>query len=414
MKPDKKTYIYIGILFLLALSLFGYLFLNFSILNFKMLIFWSALSVIVESLLILLPNNRVGVSVGSAINLASTIVGGPLIGTISSSLGFLFRCPYIPEKGRRHLFNTPFYITIFNISQSIIVTGIMGLIYLKIGGSIGTFHLLGTLGILFLGTILNTIIISGLMSILNKERFTKVWLSNIRGVIWSALAIGTLGIIIALAFIGYGYGAVILFFGPLLLARYSFKLYMDMRNLHISTIQTLTKTIEAKDPYTSGHAARVEEYSVRLAEAYGLPLDKIESIKTAALLHDIGKIAINDNILNKADRLTREEYEEIKKHPSIGADIISKMDFFKDITIYVRHHHERYDGKGYPDGLVGDDIPIEASILAIADSYDAMTSNRSYRKALTKEEALKEIEVNAGTQFHPLLADVFVCTMKDD
>ena len=143
-------------------------------------------------------------------------------------------------------------------------------------------------------------------------------------------------------------------------------------------------------------------------------MDKIESIKTAALLHDIGKIAINDNILNKADRLTREEYEEIKKHPSIGADIISKMDFFKDITIYVRHHHERYDGKGYPDGLVGDDIPIEASILAIADSYDAMTSNRSYRKALTKEEALKEIEVNAGTQFHPLLADVFVCTMKDD
>ncbi len=103
---------------------------------------------------------------------------------------------------------------------------------------------------------------------------------------------------------------------------------MDMRNLHISTIQTLTKTIEAKDPYTSGHAARVEEYSVKLAEAYGLPLDKIESIKTAALLHDIGKIAINDNILNKADRLTREEYEEIKKHPSIGADIISKMDFF--------------------------------------------------------------------------------------
>ena len=227
------------------------------------------------------------------------------------------------------------------------------------------------------------------------------------------IPVGTLGIIIAIAYIGYGYGAVLLFFGPLLLARYSFRLYVDMRNLYISTIQTLSKTIEARDPYTSGHANRVEEYSVMLAKEIGLSTEKIRDIKTAALLHDIGKIAIDDSILNKSSRLTSEEYAQIMKHPGVGADIISKMDFFKNIKEIVRYHHERYDGKGYPEGLVGDDIPLEACILAIADAYDAMTSDRPYRQALDKGQALKEIEKNAGTQFHPDLAKTFVSIMSD-
>jgi putative nucleotidyltransferase with HDIG domain len=186
-----------------------------------------------------------------------------------------------------------------------------------------------------------------------------------------------------------------------------------MRNLYISTIQTLSKTIEARDPYTSGHANRVLDYSVKLAKEIGLSDEKVQNIRTAALLHDIGKIAINDSILNKSSKLTSEEYAEIMKHPSVGAEIVSKMDFFKNIKGIVRYHHERYDGKGYPDGLVGDDIPLEACILAIADAYDAMTSDRPYRQALAKDEALKEIENNAGTQFHPELARTFVSIMSD-
>lgn len=234
-----------------------------------------------------------------------------------------------------------------------------------------------------------------------------------RGLILNALAVGILGIIIALAYLGYGYWAVLLFSGPLLLARFSFKLYMDMKNIHLSTIETLSKTIEAKDPYTSGHANRVMEYSVLLAEEYGLSESKIQKIRTAAVLHDIGKIAINDNILKKATGLTSEEYAEIKKHPSVGADIISNMDLFKDIKGIVKYHHERYDGKGYPDGLKGEEIPIEACILAIADSYDAMTTDRPYRKALDKEVALEEILSNTGTQFHPELARIFVKKIRE-
>ena len=249
------------------------------------------------------------------------------------------------------------------------------------------------------------------LSVSNNTKFFKTWGTNIKGVFPSAVAVGSLGVIMALAYISYGYGAVILFFGPLLLARYSFKLYVEMRNLYISTIQALNKTIEAKDSYTSGHASRVEELAVRLGEDYNLPFDKIEDLKTAAILHDIGKIGIHDSILNKAAELSQEELQEIMKHPSIGAEIIDKVDFLKNITPIIKHHHERYDGKGYPDGLKGDEIPIEACILTIVDSYDAMISDRPYRKALSKEEALEEIRVNAGTQFHPELAERFVSIM---
>lgn len=412
MELNKNTKNYITTIFLIAIISYLILIINFNILDFNMLLFWTVLTLIVESLLILLPNN-VGVSVGYAINLASVVVGGPLLGTTASFLGLLFRCPKIPERGYVHLFNTPSYKTIFNISQSVIVTSSMGWVYIYFGGKVGQVYIMQTILILLLGTILNSILISIMMSNMTGQAFTKIWFSNIKGTFASAIAVGTIGIIIALAFIGYGYWAVILFFGPLLLARHSFKLYIDMRNLYISTIQALNKTMEAKDPYTSGHANRVEEYAVGLAEFHGLSFNTVEDIKTAAILHDIGKLGIDDSILNKTSKLTQEEYAIIMKHPSIGAEIISNVDFLKKVTKMIKYHHERYDGKGYPEGLVGEDIPIEACILAIADSYDAMTSDRPYRKALTKDEALNEIEKNAGTQFHPVLAEKFVAFMSN-
>lgn len=413
MKLNKKTFTYITTLFIISIIAYIFLLFNFGISSIKMLLFWSILTIVVESLLILLPQNSVGISVGFAINLASIIVGGPLLGTTASFLGLLFRCPKIPERGYVHLFNTPSYKTIFNVSQSIIVTTTMGLIYLGSGGKFGEFYLFQTILILFVGTLLNTIIISLLMSFITGQKYSNIWISNIRGTFPSSIAVGTMGVIIALAFIGYGYWAVVLFSGPLLLARYSFKLYIDMRNLYISTIQALNKTMEAKDPYTSGHATRVEEYAVGLAEFHGLPFNTVQDIKTAAVLHDIGKLGIDDSILNKASKLSQEEYELIMQHPSIGAEIISNVDFLKKVTKMVKYHHERYDGGGYPEGLVGDEIPIEACILAIADAYDAMTSDRPYRRALTQEEALNEISKNAGTQFHPVLAKKFVTFMSN-
>lgn len=412
MGLNKQTKFYLGLLVVLAISLYIYLIFNFSIGSLGLFLFWAILAVIVESLLIPLPNNTIGVSVGYAIEIATIVVGGPLLATTASGLAFLLRAPNIPGRGYVHVLNLPFYKSLFNVAQSIIVTALTSLCYLRFGGKIGAFTALPTIIILLLGIILNTSIISAFISLSEKKDFINTWVGNIRGIFPSAIAVGTLGIIVALAFIGYGYWAVILFFGPLLLARYSFRLYMEMRNLYLSTIQALNKTVEAKDPYTSAHANRVGEYAVELAEAFELPFTSIENIKTAAILHDIGKIGINDSILNKASRLTAEEYQEIMKHPSIGADIICKVDFLKDITVIVKHHHERYDGKGYPDGLKGDEIPIEASVLMIADSYDAMTSDRPYRKALTQEEAIEELRKNAGTQFHPELVVKFISIIE--
>lgn len=382
--------------------------LNLPIPSLKMLIFWTILTVIVESLLIPLPNNTIGVSVGYAINLASIIVGGPLLGTTTAFLGVLFRVPKIKGRGFIHALNLPLYKTVFNISQSIIVTSLIGYIYILTGGKVGEFSSIPTIIILLSGVVLNTIIISGFLSIANKQNFINIWITNIKGVFPSAIAVGTIGIIIALSFIGYGYGAVILFFGPLLLARFSFKLYIEMRNIYISTIEAFNSALEAKDPYTYGHASRVEEYSVKLGQAHGLSNDKIQNLKNAAILHDIGKIGIKDNILNKAGKLTQEEFREIMTHPTIGADIIKKVDFLEKISDTIRYHHEKYNGEGYPEGLKGEEIPIEACILAIADCYDAMTSDRPYRKALTSDEALEEIKRNAGTQFHPELAEKFI------
>lgn len=413
MGLNKKTKIYLGFLAIIASVLYLYIATNFSMTDLRMLFFWIALSITVESLLIPLPNNIVGVSVGYAVNIASIIVGGPLLATSASAIGVLLRAPKISGRGYVHLFNLPTYKSVFNVSQSIIVTSLMSFCYLALGGIVGAFSLLPTFFILVIGVVFNTSIISGFLTVSGDNKFTTTWLSNIKGVFPSAVAVGTMGIIIAIAFIGYGYGAVLLFFGPLLLARYSFKLYIEMRNLYISTIQALNKTVEAKDPYTSGHANRVEKFAVELATAYQLPFESIENIKTASILHDIGKIGINDAILNKTTRLTNEEYSEIMRHPSIGAEIISKVDFLKDITTIVKHHHERYDGHGYPDGLVGDQIPIEACVLTIADSYDAMTSDRPYRKALTPEEAFEELKKNSGTQFHPGLVDAFIKMMTN-
>jgi putative nucleotidyltransferase with HDIG domain len=182
--------------------------------------------------------------------------------------------------------------------------------------------------------------------------------------------------------------------------------------LLFETLNVLVRAIEASDPYTSGHSMRVSAYAEAIAKQIGLPQNKIDLIKSAALLHDIGKIGIDKNILNKKGRLEDEEFEKIKSHPEIGASIISDLSYLSNISGIIRHHHERNDGKGYPDGLSYDNIPLETSILTIADSFDAMTTNRPYRSSLSLETALKEIKDNEGTQFNPDIVDDAIIALQ--
>lgn len=182
----------------------------------------------------------------------------------------------------------------------------------------------------------------------------------------------------------------------------------DLSELFYSTIKSIAFALDAKDKYTHGHSMRVTLYSLALAKRVGLSDSLLEEIETTGLLHDIGKIAIPEKILLKPGKLTPEEYEIIKTHPELGGRLVNSIEKLKLISNWLKSHHERYDGKGYPDGLKGEEIPISSRIIAIADTYDAMTSDRAYRSALSHEVALEEIQRCAGTQFDPELAMLFI------
>ncbi|MCF8101839.1 MAG: response regulator [Desulfarculaceae bacterium] len=185
-------------------------------------------------------------------------------------------------------------------------------------------------------------------------------------------------------------------------------LYESMvSNLH-STLGALVRAMEAKDPYTRQHSRRVTNLAVLTAEMMELDASQIESLKFAGYLHDIGKIGVKDHILLKETKLTAEEYEEIKRHPAIGESIIRAMDLSQDERHIVRHHHERWDGRGYPDGLAAEDIPLLARVVAVADAYDAMTSDRSYRRSRRVREAVAELTACAGSQFDPAVVEAFL------
>lgn len=188
----------------------------------------------------------------------------------------------------------------------------------------------------------------------------------------------------------------------------------ELERAYLDTIGILRQTVEAKDPYTRGHSDRVSEYSVLIGKKLGLDEKTLHILKIGGLFHDIGKIGIPDSILLKESKLSDEEYSQIKNHPMIGVHMLGDAAIFSDILPIVKHHHERYDGRGYPSQLVGDDIPYVARIAAVADTFDAMTSKRSYRDSLPIDVVRAEIERCSGTQFDPNIAKVFLDIMNND
>lgn len=186
------------------------------------------------------------------------------------------------------------------------------------------------------------------------------------------------------------------------------KLYDEQQKTYLNTIQALVSAIEASDSYTRGHSERVTHFSLGLARELELPQNRLKVIERAAILHDIGKIGIDLSLLHKEAKLTADDVAELHQHPTIGMKILEPIEFLQDVRLCIGQHHERYDGLGYPNKLSAEHLLLESRILAIADSFDAMTSDRPYRKALEIEVAIKELEVNAGTQFDPTLVPIFV------
>ncbi len=192
------------------------------------------------------------------------------------------------------------------------------------------------------------------------------------------------------------------------------RLLLELHELFVESITALANAIDARDPYTRGHSQRVTEYSLRICKHLPLSQEEIDYIQYAALLHDIGKIHIRDDILHKPGKLSESEFEEMQKHPAYGAKIMEPVKRFRTILPFMFHHHEKFTGKGYPYHLKGEEIPLAARVIAVADAFDAMTSDRPYRTGFSTDDAIKELERNAGTQFDPMIVEIFIKILQEE
>ncbi len=400
-----KLKIYIGIITASAIALFIYLIPSLLSLSniWLVLIFFLAMSVFAEFIPVDLPMAG-SITIGFPVDFVIVLVYGPALAMLISAISAI-----ISEALEK---KTSWYKIIFNASQYALSVGVAGLTYQYIGGVVGfqnffKFALPAALCALTY-CVINSILVTIVISFSQEARITTVWRVNIKEMIPSYLAEAPMGFLMAIVYVEVGIIGILLFFLPLLLARRSFELYTKMRKVYLDTIRALAAAIDAKDPYTKGHSERVAETSIALAQELNLSDRDIENIEYTALLHDIGKIGIADNILGKDSSLTVKEFDKIKEHTVMGAKIIEPVDFLKNSYKAIYHHHERYNGKGYPDGLKSEDIPLSARIIAVADAYDAMGSDRPYRKKLNKDKILNELKDQSGKQFDPEIVKALI------
>jgi len=354
---------------------------------------------------------NISFSTSFAIQLASFILFGPLLTYIIILIGFSFRILKV-NNGYKHIFNTPIYGTIFN--QCILILPILygNYVYMKFGGeyNINNFYkdLFPIAVFCLVVCVINTFLISTIFAISTKKNIIYSFISNIKLMSLNILVMAPFGIILAYVFNLYSYGGVIVILVPIILTKYTFSLYIKSKSQYVETVDVLMLAMEARDKYTQGHSKRVAEISSSIAKELKYNEWKIERLNMAALLHDVGKIGIDDQILNKPGKLTNEEFNIIKTHPLIGYNILKDIKNLENILPIVQYHHERYDGKGYPDGKRAEELSLDVFIVQLADSIDAMASDRLYRKAFTHDMIIEEVKKCSGTQFHPKVVEAYL------
>ena len=291
---------------------------------------------------------------------------------------------------------------------------------------------------------LRTGLVSSVVSLSTEQHAWLVWREKFQWLFPHYVLFGLLGLALAIAYQQLGVTGLLAFAAPPIMMRLAMKQYVDkttrsaamlkrkneqlqkanreilamserLKETYAATLEALAAALDARDSETGGHSSRVTVYTMDMARELGVTegTDEWLDIERAALLHDVGKIGVSDAILNKPGPLTSEEWQQMRKHPAIGYDMLKDVRFLSSAAEIVYAHHERYDGKGYPTGLKGEDVPLGARIFAVADAFDAMTSNRPYRRALSAEKACDEITNNSGTQFDPAVVQAFLCCLPD-
>jgi putative nucleotidyltransferase with HDIG domain len=352
-----------------------------------------------ELFAVLVPGGTSGVSLAVPLFVAVAVYAGPsaaIVAGLASSISLLFSRPKLsPSK------------LAFNVGEVILTTATPALLYVLLGAPLFALHPVFSSGMVLplglvatVGSFMNIAVVGLGTTVLYRESLRSVWKSTFSWMLPPQLALGFVGVAIAwILQSSAGLAGFALFVVPLLVARQTYQQSVLLRQAYADTISSMVAALEAKDVYTKGHSLRVAEYSVLIAGSLGMPPATVERIEYAALLHDLGKVGVSHRVLGKQAALTAAEYDEIKRHPGIGAHILSDVPYLADLVPLIAAHHERLDGSGYGQGLAGAEIPFEARILSVADAYDAMTSIRPYRDAMPHEAAVEQLLEGCGTQF---------------
>jgi len=351
------------------------------------------------------------VSVNFGISLASLIIFGPSTAIIVTFISIF--------NIREFVKRVPYYRHLFNAGQYLISMGIASLVFEVIyDKSITNFfdakNIAYILAAAYIFFFLNTMLTAVAISINEGINFANVWIFNFAWLIPFQLFLAAMAIAIAFLYKLYGPFTLLFTSLPLIIAQYTYLLRVKERRALLNSILQIVKIVEAKDPYTAGHSVRVAEYSEKIARKLKLNEYDAELLVNLANLHDLGKIQIDLSVLNKTGKFNKSDWDEVKKHPAVGYNIVKEITFLKSEASAILHHHERIDGKGYPDGIKGDELSLFAKILTVADSYDAMTTDRPYRRALTLEEAINELDRNSGTQFDPKICGAMMELLKEE
>lgn len=368
----------------------------------------SALALVAELLSFLLPKGAAG-SISSMPSLAAVLISPSWESVLAIAL-----VKALVESLRRAELEK----AVFNVAQYALSYGLAAIVFLCMGGGplvelghadiVNATQVYGLPAFVAFSTavLINTLAVSIVIALSTGARITSVWHANTIAKIGIDIIASPLIFVFAWAYVRFGPIAFGALWVPIIGLRQLYKTNLELEQTNVELLDLMVKSIEARDPYTSGHSRRVQDYSVIIARALGLPEKDVQMIGRAALLHDVGKIHEKYGpILRKADKLTLSEWNTMREHPIDGADLIATMTRLRELVAPVRHHHENWDGTGYPDGMAGELIPLPARIIRFADTIDAMTTERPYRRMLSSEEVRSEMVRCRGTQFDPQIVD---------
>ncbi|MFN2642670.1 MAG: HD-GYP domain-containing protein [Actinomycetota bacterium] len=339
-------------------------------------------------------------SVGFVVAIAAIVAGGPGLAALSAvAAAFDIELRKRPDWLGR---------LVFNGAQVSLATGTAGFAYRALGGRIGgiagadfPYVLLPLAVASMVYFLMNVALVSAMVRIVRGVLLKELWHTDYKSACLTHFSFAVLGILLAVLYLRLGVGGPILLVLPLLVARGAFQASARTRMAFEATLRSLVTAIEAKDLYTRGHAERVSQLAEMIARTLGISEAATRQIRYAALMHDVGKLTVDTRVLQKPGKLTAEEFEHMKIHPIRGSEIVSEIELLANMVDGVRHHHERLDGAGYPDGLVGTELSSAARIIMVADAFDSMTSTRSYRRSMPIENALSELHRCEETQFAP-------------